>query len=104
MPDIFKRHLFKAAAASVAMAGGPAAGTTRHERAAIVLVHGGWHGAWCYERLLPLLAAGGAVAVARDLPGHGLGARFPASYGRPGQEAAFLAERSPLAEIGRAHV
>jgi|GEM_PF-98209 len=100
MPDIFKRHLFKAAAASVAMAGGPAAGTTRHERAAIVLVHGGWHGAWCYERLLPLLAAGGAVAVARDLPGHGLGARFPASYGRPGQEAAFLAERSPLAGIG----
>ena len=44
MPDIFKRHLFKAAAASVAMAGGPASGARRDERAAIGLVHGGWHG------------------------------------------------------------
>jgi pimeloyl-ACP methyl ester carboxylesterase len=38
-----------------------------------VLVHGGSHGAWCWDRLVPLLAADervGAV-VAVDLSGHG---------------------------------
>lgn len=36
-----------------------------------VLVHGAWHGAWCWHRLTPLLEAGGARVVAPDLPGHG---------------------------------
>lgn len=27
--------------------------------AAFVLVHGAWHGAWTYERVIPLLARGG---------------------------------------------
>lgn len=38
-----------------------------------VLVHGGSHAAWCWDRLVPLLAADervGAV-VAVDLSGHG---------------------------------
>lgn len=47
---------------------------------AAVLVHGAWHGAWTYERIVPLLAAHGVFAVARDLPAHGLNARFPAGY------------------------
>ncbi|NOT45414.1 MAG: alpha/beta fold hydrolase [Acidobacteria bacterium] len=64
----------------------------------VVLVHGAWHGAWCYERVIPLLAAHGIVAVARDLPAHGLNARFPKSYDvRPLDAAAFAAEVSPLA-------
>lgn len=33
-----------------------------------VLVHGAWHGAWCWERLLPELEALGQDAVAVDLP------------------------------------
>jgi pimeloyl-ACP methyl ester carboxylesterase len=37
----------------------------------VVLVHGAWHGAWCFERVLPLLAAAGIPALAIDLPGHG---------------------------------
>jgi pimeloyl-ACP methyl ester carboxylesterase len=66
----------------------------------VVLVHGAWHGAWCYERVIPLLAAQGAQAVARDLPAHGLNARFPASYGpRPIDAAAFAAEPSPVAGV-----
>jgi len=32
------------------------------------LVHGAWHGAWCWERLIPELAARGHQAVAMDLP------------------------------------
>lgn len=36
-----------------------------------VLVHGGLHGAWCWDRLIPQLEASGHEAVAVDLPGHG---------------------------------
>jgi pimeloyl-ACP methyl ester carboxylesterase len=63
-----------------------------------VLVHGAWHGAWCYERLIPELAAHGHPAVARDLPAHGLNARFPRAYARrPLDPAAFATEPSPVA-------
>jgi len=36
-----------------------------------VLLHGAWHGAWCWERLRPELERRGAAVTARDLPGHG---------------------------------
>jgi pimeloyl-ACP methyl ester carboxylesterase len=36
-----------------------------------ILVHGAWHGAWCWERVVPLLAVRGFTARAIDLPGHG---------------------------------
>src|SRR3954470_8178352 len=39
--------------------------------ATVVLVHGAWHGAWCFDRVLPLLEKAGVSAVAVDLPGHG---------------------------------
>jgi pimeloyl-ACP methyl ester carboxylesterase len=32
------------------------------------LVHGAWHGAWCWERLAPLLQQAGHDVVAMDLP------------------------------------
>ena len=38
------------------------------------LVHGAWHGAWCWERLLPPLERRGHRAVAVDLPGEDLDA------------------------------
>jgi pimeloyl-ACP methyl ester carboxylesterase len=67
-----------------------------------VLVHGGWWGAWSFERLIPLLMSRGHVALARDLPGHGLNARFPASYmRRPMEPASFETERSPNAQFSR---
>jgi pimeloyl-ACP methyl ester carboxylesterase len=37
----------------------------------VVLVHGGWHGAWCWERVVDRLSASGVRALAVDLPGHG---------------------------------
>jgi pimeloyl-ACP methyl ester carboxylesterase len=37
----------------------------------VVLVHGAWHGAWCWERVLPGLTEQGLTVTALDLPGHG---------------------------------
>ncbi len=45
-----------------------------------VLIHGSWHGAWCYEKVAAVLKLQGYPVVARDLPGHGLLAKFPTSY------------------------
>ena len=39
--------------------------------AVVVLVHGAWHGGWCWERVVPALEQRGPRAVAVDLPGHG---------------------------------
>lgn len=39
--------------------------------ATVVLVHGAFHGAWCWDRVVPLLEAAGVPVVAIDLPGHG---------------------------------
>jgi len=39
--------------------------------AAFVLVHGAWHGAWCWRRLLPLLRGAGVQAHAVTLTGVG---------------------------------
>jgi len=37
----------------------------------VVLVHGAWHGAWCWEPVVADLSARGVDAVAVELPGHG---------------------------------
>ncbi|MEI9990461.1 MAG: alpha/beta fold hydrolase [Rhizomicrobium sp.] len=39
--------------------------------ATIVLVHGHMHGAWCWEKIVPLLEAKGHKVVAFDLPARG---------------------------------
>ncbi|MEO8223884.1 MAG: alpha/beta fold hydrolase [Gammaproteobacteria bacterium] len=39
--------------------------------ATVVLVHGAWHGGWCWRHLAPLLRARGHEVLAPDLPGHG---------------------------------
>jgi pimeloyl-ACP methyl ester carboxylesterase len=36
-----------------------------------VLVHGAWHGAWCWSKVVSLLEGAGHKAIALDLPGHG---------------------------------
>lgn len=98
-----KRDFLKCGVGAVAAAGVAACGSVSARAPsgiAFVLVHGAWHGAWCYEKVIPLLAAHGHAAVARDLPGHGLNARFPASYlDRPLNAAAFSAEPSPVAHV-----
>lgn len=39
--------------------------------ATFLLVHGAWHGAWCWHKLAPLLQSGGARVIAPDLPSMG---------------------------------
>jgi len=39
--------------------------------ATVVLVHGAWHGAWCWDRVVERLETLGIPTVALDLPGHG---------------------------------
>jgi pimeloyl-ACP methyl ester carboxylesterase len=41
------------------------------DRSAVVLVHGAWHGAWCWDRVVGPLRDAGIEVVAIDLPGHG---------------------------------
>lgn len=36
-----------------------------------VLIHGAWHGAWCWRKVVPLLESKGHTVVTPDLPGHG---------------------------------
>lgn len=36
-----------------------------------VLVHGSWHAAWCWYKIVPRLEKAGHRAIAIDLPGHG---------------------------------
>ena len=51
-------------------AGGALAGCgvlAPRERVPVVLVHGSWHGPWCWEKLVPLLRAEGHAVTAVDL-------------------------------------
>lgn len=36
-----------------------------------VLIHGAWHGSWCWDKVVPLLEKEGHTVIAPDLPGHG---------------------------------
>jgi len=46
-----------------------------------ILIHGGFHGAWCWDRVVPELERLGHAAVALDLPGHGeRAAERPANF------------------------
>jgi len=61
-------------AAGVAGFGATAFGGSAKAQAAprtFVLVHGSWHGGWCWEKTASLLVAKGHKVIAPDLPGHG---------------------------------
>ena len=43
-----------------------------------LFLHGSWHGAWCWHKIVPRIQAAGHVARAIDLPGRGRAAALPA--------------------------
>lgn len=45
----------------------------------ILLIHGSWHGAWCWHKVATRLRAMGHVVIAPDLPGHGRDWAAPAT-------------------------
>ena len=51
-----------------------------------VLIHGAWHGAWCWSKITPLLEAHGHIVITPDLPGLGAD-KTPASAGSLGAYA-----------------
>ena len=66
-----------------------------------MLVHGSWHGAWCWGLVEPELNQAGHISLAIDLPGHGLDAVIPDSFrSRPLDPSAFGTEPSAIAGIG----
>ncbi len=46
-----------------------------------MLIHGSWHGAWCWFKISARLAEAGHTVNAIDLPGHGRNPAFPALVG-----------------------
>jgi len=42
----------------------------------IILIHGSWHGAWCWHKVIPHLESAGHSVHAPDLPAHGRDWRF----------------------------
>jgi len=68
-----------------------------------VLIHGGSHGAWCWEHVIPLLRARGHAAFAFDLPGHGDDPTPRSSVTLESYVAAanrFVASRSEIVLVG----
>jgi pimeloyl-ACP methyl ester carboxylesterase len=49
----------------------PSALTNPSSTTTVVLVHGAWHGAWCFDDLVTALKGTDVSVVAIDLPGHG---------------------------------
>ena len=44
--------------------------------ATVLLDHGAWHGAWCWDRVVEQLGEQHVPVVAIDLPGHGASAEL----------------------------
>jgi pimeloyl-ACP methyl ester carboxylesterase len=66
----------------------------------VLFLHGFWHGSWCWTEVLARVTGAGARAVAVDMAGHGLRARWPTAITRRPFDAMLLAsEPSPVADV-----
>ncbi len=65
--------------------------------ASFLLVHGSWHGAWCWDPVVKRLRAAGHHVRAMDLPGHGEDMRDPSDVSLAHYSGAIQAE---IAEMG----
>lgn len=94
--------LFGAGVALSACGGGNASGTLQNSgqnnAKNILLIHGAWHSAAHWNRVVERLAAQGHSVCALDLPGAGLNAKFPSAY-LQNDVAGMATEPSPLAAL-----
>ncbi|GAA4227494.1 alpha/beta hydrolase [Actinomadura meridiana] len=66
----------------------------------MLFVHGFWFGAWCWSEVIERVAATGRAAVAVDMAGHGLRARWPRCLAmRPFDPEGLATEVSPVAGV-----
>ncbi|MEV6636961.1 alpha/beta fold hydrolase [Actinoplanes sp. NPDC051470] len=66
----------------------------------VVLVHGFWHGTWCWSLVTQELAVRGVPSVAVDLDGHGLKNHSPAArWQRPFDPSAYADEVSAVVAV-----
>jgi len=73
--------------------------------APIILLHGYWHGSWCWSWVAVELAARGRHSVAVDMAGHGLHAPTPtAVLADPFDQRRFATEPSALAGMPLADI
>jgi pimeloyl-ACP methyl ester carboxylesterase len=95
---LLTRAALTTASLSLAGTGLPAHAAPRPPGKTFVLVHGAWHHSLHWGRVAQRLSAQGHRVVSLDLPGHGLNARFPASY-LAGQWTRLAEEPSPLKDL-----
>lgn len=96
-----RRHFFhRASCATIAAAGTLSLPSLARPREAttFVLVHGAWHGAQHWARVVGPLTALGHRVVAIDLPAHGLNARLPQAYTAK-DRSALGTEPSPVRQL-----
>lgn len=74
---------------------------TPMERPTVVLVHGAWHGGWCWQRVLPLLQAQGLAAHAVTLTGVGERAHLLSGQVRLATHVADVLGVIDSSELGR---
>ncbi|WP_422770527.1 alpha/beta fold hydrolase [Plantactinospora sp. WMMC1484] len=66
----------------------------------ILLLHGSWHGAWCWNEVIAHLMPYDRPALAVDMVGHGLRARRPECLTmRPFDPEGLATEVSPVADV-----
>src|ERR1700684_597282 len=70
-PTITRRTAFGAAAVGAALLGGTQAMAQADARKTFVLIHGAYHGGWCWRRAADLLAKHGHNVDAPSLTGNG---------------------------------
>jgi alpha-beta hydrolase superfamily lysophospholipase len=69
--SITRRAAFGAAAAGVTAFGVSEARAQTDARKTFVLVHGAWHGGWCWRRVADILEKHGHKVYAQSLTGNG---------------------------------
>jgi pimeloyl-ACP methyl ester carboxylesterase len=104
-PELSRRQLLRLAASAAAAGAGAAAlapdDVVAAGRAAagkhFVLVHGSWHGAWCWYKVTPALERAGHRATALELPSAGIDATPPSAVTLQDQAERVIAYLDALA-------
>jgi pimeloyl-ACP methyl ester carboxylesterase len=72
--------------------------------AEVLLVHGAWHGGWCFDPVVALLTAAGVPVIAPDLPGHGDDPEpFTDLYGDAERVTVILDQMSDVVLLGHSY-